>query len=278
MLYPDSERRIGEIDKLALLFHDKGYPRTAEAIRGFAGILKGKEVPADFLKRLDLLFDLNLDEFETILSVGQSYRKRCFEEIKEITIDSIGRMGSEFGPALLTLYPLFQRVNMFSKVTGSIAEQLSHKETLSEEVVFHLYCYAYLILVEGIYDELARILYFLAKVQKNNIPNLAGLERMSVRDVLRMFGSTPVFLERWDEKNHIRNAIGHARTNYDVSRKRVRFIDVNSYGTQTFDSGDIPFSQFVERALEIEDSLTAFLHIFLLLKIFDLIYSKNAFQ
>jgi len=240
--------------------------------------LKGKEVPADTLERLNSLFDLNREEFEKIVPAGQTYRKRCFEEIKEITIKSIGRMGSDFGPSLLTLYPLFHRVNMFKKVTGSIADQLSHKQTLSEEVAFHLYCYAYLILIEGIYDELARILYFLAKVQKNNIPKMAELELMSVWDILRALGGTPVFLERWDEKNHIRNAIGHARANYDGSRKLVRFIDVDRNGTQTFDSGDIPLSQFVEWAMEIEESVTAFTNIFLLMKIFDLIYSTNPFQ
>ena len=58
MLYPDSQKRIADVNRLATLFHEKGYPQTSKEIRGLAKILREKEVPTDFLKRLDSLFYL----------------------------------------------------------------------------------------------------------------------------------------------------------------------------------------------------------------------------
>jgi hypothetical protein len=114
-------------------------------------------------------------------------------------------------------------------------------------------------------------------VQKNNIPKREDLDNMTVWNILENLPITPVFLERWAEKNHIRNAIGHARVTYDSASKQVRFIDVDKQGAVSYDSGNIPFSGFAEMALELEDSLTAFLHFFLLLRIHGLITSTNPY-
>jgi hypothetical protein len=277
MLYPDSEKRIEDINRIAELFEHKRYPETAKEVRAFIEILKGDKIPVDFSKKLDSLFDLHQKEFEVNLPVGQSYRKRCFEEIKEIVFKAIGRLGSDYPKVILTNHPLLQRLNSANKITGSIAEELASKRIADKTVVFHLHCYAYLIFVEGIFDELSRVLYFLAFADKTNVPKLEDLEKMTVWDILTNLKTTFVFLERWDEKNHIRNAIGHARASYDSTNNQVRFIDADKHGVITWDSNDIPFSKFAEMALELEDSLTAFLNIFLLLKIYDLIRSANPY-
>src|SRR3989304_7355805 len=255
MLYPDSEKRIEEINKLANLFAYKGYPLTEKEVREFTQILKGDKIPSDFLSRLDALINLHQKEFETIVSIGQNFRKRCFEEISSLIIKAIGRMRTDYAQALLTIYPLFQRLVAASRITGSIAEELAQNRVQNKSVMFHLRCYSYLILVEGIFDELGRILYFLVTVDKNNVPKIEDLEKMNVWQILgalkNTLRSTPVFLERWEEKNHIRNSIGHARADYNPSKDEVRFIDVNKKGKLTYDSKYIPFAKFAEMALEI---------------------------
>ena len=281
MLYPDSGKRIEEINKLADLFAYKGYGLTEKEVRSFAEILNGDKIPADFLSRLDGLINLHRKEFETIVQVGQNYRKRCFEEIGGLIISAIGRMRSDYAAALLTVYPLFQRLTAASKITGSLAEELAQKRIQDKSAIFHIRCYSYLILIEGIFDELGRILYFLATIDKNNVPKIQELEKMNVWQILTALKnkqkSTPVFLERWKEKNHIRNSIGHARAEYNPSRDEVRFMDFSKTGKLTYDSTNIPFAKFAEMALEVEDSLTAFVNIFLLLKIYDFIASPSAF-
>jgi len=172
MLYPDSEKRIEDINRIAELFEHRIYPETAREVRAFIEILKGDKIPTDFLKKLDSLFELHQKEFEAEVPVGQTYRKRCFEEIKEIVFKAIGRLGSDYPKVILTIHPLLQGLNSANKITSSIADELASKKIADKTVVFHLVCYAYLIFVEGIFDELARVLYFLAVADKTNVPKL----------------------------------------------------------------------------------------------------------
>lgn len=278
MLYPDSKRRISEIVKLANLFQQKGYLKTAKGIYTFTNILKGNKIPDDFLKKLELVFDVFQGEFEKKVPVGQNYRKNVFQEIADTTLKAIGRMGTDYPQALTKILPLFQRLKKGQKITGEIAEELDRKGIRDKNVIFHLYCYTYLIIVEGIYDELARILYFLTVASPSCVPSLKDLEMMTVNTIKKKLGTTPVFLKKWDDKNHIRNAIGHARADYDSTKDEVQFIDINMRDGTKWDSGIIPLKEFHKMALELEDSIWAFLYTFLLLKIYDFIVSKNPFQ
>jgi hypothetical protein len=279
MLHPDSERRIVDIQQMANLFEEKKYHRTATKILTFVEILKGKTVPSDFLKRLDAVFDIFQEEFVNELPVGGDYRKRCFEEIKRIVLEAIGRMHPDFAKTLLVIYPFLHRLNEANKVTGAIADELARKQIKDKLIVFHLRCYGYLILVEGIFDELARMLFFLKTVSKTNIPSNQDLERLTVWKILDLSKPTPVFLENWEEKNHIRNSIGHSRTEYDPKSDTARFIDIdNKKGNAiTYDSGIIKMSEFAEKALELEDSLASFYYVLILLRIYDFIISENPY-
>lgn len=277
MLYPDSERRISELVKQVNLFKQNGYSKTAKEIYTFTNILKGKKIPDDFLKRLELVFEVFHDEFEKKTPVGQTYRKDVFQEIANTTLEAIGRTRTGYPQALMKIFPLFQRLNKGQKITGEIGEEFKRKGIKDKNVFFHLYCYTYLIIVEGIYDELARILYFLTVVTPRCAPNLKDLEMMTVKAIKKKLGTTPVFLKEWDDKKHIRNAIGHARAEYDSTKDEVRFIDINRDGT-IWDSGIISLKKLLKMGMELENSIEAFLYTFILLKIFDLVVSKNPFR
>lgn len=278
MLYTDSKKRIFEIIKQANLFHKNGYPKTAKEIYAFTKILEGNKIPSDFLKRLELTFDIFHHEFVNSLLVGQKYRKDVFQEVANTTLSAIGRMGTAYSQGLLKIYPLFRRLNEGKRITGQIGDELARNIIKDKNTVFHLYCYTYLVMVEGIFSELARILYFLTVISPNCVPVLKDLESMTVFDIRKKIGTTPVFLKKWDDKKHIRNAIGHARAYFDKVNDEVQFIDVHPKTRIIWDSGKKPLGEFIQMALELEDSIQAFLHIFILLKIFDFIVSKNPFQ
>ncbi len=275
MLYPDSKRRISEIVKQADLFKQKGYLKTAKEVYAFKKILKGNKIPDDFLKKLELVFDVFHSEFEKKEPVGQNHRKDVFQEIADTTLKAIGRMGTDYPQDLMKIFPLFQRLGRGQRITGEIAEEIDRKGIIDKNVIFHLHCYAYLIIVEGIYDELARILYFLTVASPSCVPSLKDLEMMTVKTINKKIGTTPVFLKKWDDKNHIRNAIGHARVNYDSTKDEVQFIDINMKDETIWDSGIIPLKDFYEMASELEDSIQAFIYTFILLKTYDIIASKN---
>ena len=272
MLYSDSERRIAEIVKLSDLFKHNGYAKTATHILSFTNILKGDNIPSDFLKRLDSVFKVFHIEFEKKIPVGQKYRKDVFEEIADTTLKAIARLGKDYPKALMTIFPLFQALNRGTKITSQIGNFINSNKCGDKNVEFYLYCYTYLIIVEGIFDELARILYFLNIASPSNFPSLNSLERMTVDTIRNQLGSSFVFLKKWDDKRHIRNAIGHATAFYDPVKNEVRFID------RSWDSGIIPLREFLKMALELEDSIWAFFYDFLLLKIYDFIASKTSFQ
>ena len=172
----------------------------------------------------------------------------------------------------MTIFPLFQALNRGTKITSQLGNFINSKKYGDKNVEFYLYCYTYLIIVEGIFDELARILYFLTVSSPSNLPRLNSLESMTVNTIRDQLGSSFVFLKKWDEKRHIRNAIGHAKAFYNPVKDEVQFIDMS------WDSGIIPLKEFHKRALEIEDSIWAFFYDFLLLRIYDFILSKNPFQ
>jgi hypothetical protein len=271
VLHTDVEKRVKEICRIAELFKGKGYLMTANKIMEFVEILK-EEVPSDFLKKLDDLFNLFQTEFEKPPLVGEDFRKRCYQEVKSLVFSAIGRMHSDFAQATLELYPSLKALNHGRQITGEIADELSTKQIKNDNVVFHLFCFAFLIQVEGIFDELARVLYFFKTVDKGKIPTPQELSEMSVWKVLREFGTPPVFLENWSEKKSIRNAIGHANVFYDSSKKEARFVDAPAGYDRILN-----VSQFMEIALQLEDSVAAFTYIMILLKIYDLILSSTPF-
>lgn len=278
MLHPDSTRRIADIENMAKLFREKGYQKTANRILTFVEILKTDEIPTDFLKRLDLIFNLFRGEFIGKLPVGQDFRKRCFDEIGRTIFRAIRRTHPTFNQAILVIYPFLKTLNKGIGVTGSIAEGLGHQAIKDKNLTFHLYCYAYLVTIEGVFDELARILYFFTVVSKSNVPTIQHLRKMTVWRVLRSFKTPPVFLEGWNEKNHIRNAIGHARVYYDSASDKVRFVNIRPKTGKVVYDRTLSTAEFWEMALELEDSVQAFLHAMLLVRLYDLVASPNPYQ
>lgn len=274
LLYIDSKKRIENLKTISNTFQEKGCPNTSAEVLKLIPILEGDKVPGDFLKNWNSLFDILGKDFEDSVNVGQAYRKKCYEYIRNTTFEAHKRMGKDFPAALLTIHPLFQKVNVQNSITGSIADLLGSKSATEPIVKFHLHCYAYLVFMEGIFDELSRILYFLAVVNPTNIPPLATLDNTSPQNIIDALGTAPVFLEKWSEKNHIRNSIAHARAIYDPKADIAQFTDIYR-GTITYDSGPIKLSDFVQKALEIEDTLRAFYSIFLLLSVHDLILVKD---
>jgi len=70
----------------------------------------------------------------------------------------------------------------------------------------------------------------------------------------------------------IARAIGHAEVYYDPSKNEVKFVDEPAGYQET-----LTFQEFVEKALEIEDSISAFTYTMILLRLYDLIMVANPY-
>lgn len=261
MLYKDSEQRKKDIILTAQLFKEYGYTKTSSEILEYCKILDGTTIPSDFINRLNSTFDTLEKDFSESLPIEKDYRKRCFRDIKSIIVNA-GRKSSFFKQSLLIILPLIKRMGDTRKITSSIAKGLVNIK--DREIRAHLNCYTYLIIVEGLFDELARMLYFLRSISEGKTPTLKDVEKMEVWDIYNSFKTKPVFLENWEEKKHIRNAIGHAGTYYDYSKDEILFVDRDWNIT-------LSMVEFIGKEEELEASVMAFMYVFLLLRIYDLI-------
>jgi hypothetical protein len=273
VLHPDSDKRKAEINKLSELFRQKGYKATSAEIEGFNSILDGNAVPADFLKRLDHLLGTFEKEFAAAFLPISAYRQGVCSEIRQVIIDAIGRMGvARFAQEYMQVYPVTERLKDGRKIVGDIADELAQNTNLSEKGRFYLYCLAYAIIVEGVFDEVARILYFLKIETPTRIPTTQEILSKTVWNVYREITPTPLFLQNWEEKKKIRNSIGHATFSFDVSRKEIRFIDeIAGYDEVK------TLSAFVTLLGELESVVEAYTYNTLLLKVYDFVVATNAF-
>jgi hypothetical protein len=271
MLYPDSDKRKAEITRLADLFDQKGYKKTSAELKSFNRILEGKTVPADFLKRLEHLLDTSENEFSLAFPPIATYRKNVYSEIKQVIIAAIDRMKADFGSSYMQVYPITVRLLHGRQIVGDVADELAQNKNLGEKGRFYYLCLAYVILVEGVFDEVARILYFLKNETPTNIPTTQQIMAKTVWDVYREITPTPTFLQNWVEKKHVRNSIGHATFSYDDSKKEARFEDeiagYNSVKT---------ISEFVRMTGELESVVEAYTYVTLLLKVYDFVAVPSA--
>jgi len=271
MLYPDAEKRRKELTDIANnIFKDLGYPKTARETLAFAKIFKMNQVPPDFFTKWHSLFEIVQEEFASKLPYLQDYRRKYFKEISDTVISGLSKLSEE---NLLVIRPFGKGLRNAMKIVGDISDKIVREEIKDKTLVFHLFCYRYLIIVEGIIDELARLFYFFATAPNPEINEYSDLEKISIwkiRDQLN-----PIFLHGFDKWKHIRNAIGHARVYFNYEDEKVRFTDIEK-GKVTFDE-TLPVSVFIDMEFEVERVLTAFYLIWILLNIYNLIASRKTF-
>lgn len=260
MLHKDTKRRINDITKMAELFKDRGYPKTSQEILGYAKILKGDKPSTrkEFFKKWFPLFDVFEDEFIGMIGFGQEYRKRCFRNVKDIVLRVISKNYSIFSQMLWEIFGLIKRLKRGKEITGNIAEWTIPKRIPDRKLRVTLFCHAYLIIVEGLFDELARILYFFIKANQGIRLTHIDLMKVTVWRILREIQPRPAFLERYSAKRSIRNAIAHARSFYNPSTNEIRFVDISPRTGKTKYDKTMPVKDFAEILMELEVTVDAF--------------------
>lgn len=271
MLYSNREKRRTEILNISNVFRAKGYVKTAEWIGGLSNCLAKDKFPAD--KLFEEYFDtfaVFTREFRDKFTTGQVFRVNSCNEINALIADVIKRVGFvNFNQTIGAIDSILGDLIAGKKKISEIAEILEKQKDKKSKLSFHLLCYAYLIMVEGIFDELTRILFFL---KESSSGDPATMKKLEIAEIYRKMNQKPVFLNNWTEKKHIRNAIAHAKAFYEVG-ERVRFID-DKNPNDPYDS-TMPWQRFIEIYSELEDSVNAFILNLFLLRLFDLLFAKE---
>ena len=91
-----------------------------------ATILKIERAILNFLGRMSGVATV-MNEYVKKVPIGQKYRSAVFEEILKSTLTAIKKLGKDYPRALMSIYPIFQRINQGTKITGQIGEFLIQK-------------------------------------------------------------------------------------------------------------------------------------------------------
>lgn len=106
---------------------------------------------------------------------------------------------------------------------------------------YYVLCFAFMIAMEGYYDELVRLVYCVREFISTGI--VADPDLLKYEPIDRLYSAlrfhSPTIIAIWTHGHHVRNAIAHARFTYDEKKKMMRFIDVIERGKEkgaiTFD-------------------------------------------
>lgn len=253
------------------------YSKTTKEIFDVADELK-KETPLDFEKlfsRYLSLYDVLEKEFAEYTFAGQEFRRDCFNEISMIVLRALNSLGLEYNDVIKpVVQPILKRltdmenylipVSMFAK---KLIEEFSDTKE-NRVVLFHLEAYSYLVLLEGIFDDLARLLFFFEELPKGHVPKLSDLERIDVKMIIRVLKHRPFFLTNWEERCHWRNAIAHAHAHYNPDKDMIHFISVRQLTQEVEYDENISMLDFLKGNQELVDARATYILNMLLVSIF----------
>jgi hypothetical protein len=213
--------RAAEMNRLSRLL-EKHFPRTSKWLKRLSEDMLLPKVTLDEIKA-----DWNdvkqafKNEF-----VGSDenwkYREECYMALEKTINGMIGKLGlpkskETFDKILPELETGTEALNNL----GRIYLELVKSKNLSESGRYYSMCFMYLLFVEGVYDENIRVLYTFRKATDGVSIDYEAIKDRSIRSFESELD--PVFFEGYNDR--IRNAIAHAKFNYDDASKLMSFRD-----------------------------------------------------
>jgi hypothetical protein len=270
---------INQITETIDFLQQQNYHKTASQIIALLEAVSNLKIssPKEISRNIQSIFNVFKNEFARSMAFGQTYRRRCFEEVQIITLQSF-LMQKKRNSGFPQEYSKFiDKMNENDLKIHSATQLMSkmlkdHNRSSSEsQVVFDLACHTYLISIEGIFPELVKLLYALMSLSIGKVLEASDLDSKSVWAIYRKceekFGIKPVFLEKWYEKNAIRNAIAHAQAQYDPVLDMAHFFAIDSVTDQVFDKS-MSFAQFFTIWMELADAEDSFRYAIRLTNVF----------
>ncbi|SRR6266566_6337631 len=140
---------------------------------------------------------------------------------------------------------------------------------------FFSMCYGYPLYVEGIFDEVIRLLYILISTNRRKSISPKTLQVMTLQDFRNGFlklGFPGIFFHGWNR--HIRNSISHCRFRYSERSGKVLFTDADRRGKTTYHV-QWSLERFGELSSNLQDVWTIFQNLLYLLRIRQLILAPD---
>jgi hypothetical protein len=218
------KKRATELNRVSVGFEKSGFPTTAKWIRQLAQDLLTPGLSADVgLRDLDDLYNTFRSEY-----IGSDknwrYREQCFEELKRIFNEVIKTKSHRTRE---TIDRLLSPLKIGTETLENIAEiyqTVVVAPKLSSRRKFYGICFIYMLFVEGLFDEVIRMLYILNEAGKDKDVKYEDVENKSPHNFKGKIDS--IFLEGYDKR--LRNSIAHARFKFDQKTGKMIFQDIKT--------------------------------------------------
>jgi hypothetical protein len=220
------------------------YERCPKTVKGLLDISQEVKAETPDFEALNSnylsLYGILEKEFAEITLLEYEFRKKCFEEIRLIIqrvlqsqgpgyLDTVGPITKPLAARMedieKNLVPVTNFLWKLAEEPGDIAMHPQQKKVLR----FHLKAYLYVVLIEGVFDDLVRLLYYLERLSEKETEKLSDLETTETKILLRLMDyhrCRPSFLNDGEMWCYWRNAIAHANAHYDYETDMIHFGSV----------------------------------------------------
>jgi hypothetical protein len=236
--------RVAELNGLSRRL-EKSFPNTSSWLKRLS---KDMLLPKVTLEEVKFNWDNVAQAFKNEF-VGSDenwkYREKCYMALEKTINDMVEKLGfpkskETFDKILPELITGTEALNNL----GRIYLELVKSKNLSESGNYYSICFMYLVFVEGVFDEHIRMLYTFRKAADGVSIDYEAIKEADIRDFTKNLD--PIFFEGYNDR--IRNAIAHAKFNYEDASKVMSFRDratkvrpeyskslsLNEFGTQYY--------------------------------------------
>jgi hypothetical protein len=229
-MWQDASQRAAVVREIASFFKEQDYQATQNLFLNLADILqKGDD------KRREKVFNRIAPTFRREYCHGDKDLSMLYDFIDAIFRKSIGTAKENFNEIVLALKPMLDEVHNAIDLIGSLTRAFITARAPLHKQDFLGLCVIYLWHVEGVFDEAVRSLYVLYNASLGLRLELTDVWNLPIRRSEREEGLEHRFeklssgesriLFMGLEDYHLRNAIAHARLEYDEKKMKMRFRD-----------------------------------------------------
>lgn len=216
MINDISEKTINTIETAILSYSIRALKDTTKQAKHLLYNIKEKKQVDYYVIYQEL--EKTLDH--EIVNLGP-YPAKCWMQIKQIFSDAIDK---PIRPLLKDVFPYLDDYLKTMK-NLEIIQKKSDDPTLNPIERYYLNCFTYMIIIEGLYEQWIKILYYLYyQTNKRNI-TLDQINKDNLQNLinnLKIWGVNEIIFECYNE-GHLRNAIAHAHFSFNESTNKMKF-------------------------------------------------------
>jgi hypothetical protein len=168
------------------------------------------------------------------------WREFCDESWKKPILEQVDGILVKGSPNFTTALSMLQDAKEPTETCANIMKLVAAQT--SSLIRMHLYCYIYLVLIEGSYDQVLRFLYAIYTQSPSSNADIR-----SIADNFRRMNIGSALIDGWNPT--VRNAIGHATYHLDTVHNTVTFEDRRAHTSVPLSFND--FSLMVHKIYHV---------------------------